>query len=64
MEQLVPWSVFCTLVLLMCPLRPHAGCVFVGVCFLVMAVAVNVVPVLVAPERFVTLGTDAPIFAP
>jgi hypothetical protein len=42
-------------------LRPHVGRVFVGVFFLIMAVAVNVVLVLVAPEQFVALGTDAPI---
>jgi len=51
-------------VLLLCLLRPHAGRVFVGVFFLVMAVAVNVVLVLVAPGQFVALGTDSPIFWP
>ena len=59
-EQLVPWSVFCTLVLLLCLLRPCAGRIF----FLVMALAVNVVLVLVAPEQFVALGTDGAILAP
>ena len=57
----MPWSVFCALVLLLCLIRPHAGRVFVGVFFLIMAVAVNVVLVLVAPEQFVALGTDTAI---
>jgi hypothetical protein len=60
----VPWSVFCALVLLLCLIRPHAGRVFVGVFFLIMAVAVNVVLVLVAPEQFVALGTDTAILPP
>ena len=60
----MPWSVFCGLVLLLCLIRPYAGRVFVGVFFLVMALAVNVVLVLVAPEQFVALGTDAPVLPP
>jgi hypothetical protein len=56
--------VFCALVLLLCLIRPHAGRVFVGVFFLIMAVAVNVVLVLVAPEQFVAMGTEAPIVPP
>jgi len=51
-------------VLLLCLIRPYAGRVFVGVFFLVMALAVNVVLVLVAPEQFVALGTDAPVLPP
>jgi hypothetical protein len=61
MEQLVPWSVFCLLVLLLCLVRPNAGRIFVGVFFMVMAIGVNVVLVLIAPDLFVALGTDAPI---
>jgi hypothetical protein len=53
--------VFCLLVLLLCLIRPYAGRVFVGIFFLVMAVGVNVVLVLVAPDQFVALGTDAPV---
>jgi hypothetical protein len=60
----LPWSAFCVLVLLLCLIRPYAGRVFVGVFFLVMALAVNVVLVLVAPEQFVALGTDAPVLPP
>jgi hypothetical protein len=57
----VPWTVFCLLVLLLCLVRPYAGRIFVGIFFLIMAVGVNVVLVLVAPNQFVALGTDAPV---
>jgi hypothetical protein len=53
--------VFCLLVLFLCLLRPPGGRLFVGVFFLVMAIGVNVVLVLVAPDLFVALGTQAPI---
>jgi hypothetical protein len=52
------------LVLLLCVLRPYAGRIFVGVFFLLMAVGVNVVLVLVAPDQFVALGTEAPVLPP
>ena len=58
MEQLVPWSAFCLLILALCLIRPGAGRIFVGLFFLVMAVGVNVVLVLVAPDQFVALGTE------
>lgn len=58
MEQLLPWTGFCVAVLALCLLRPAAGRVFVGVFFLVMAVGVNVVLALIAPEQFVALGTQ------
>jgi hypothetical protein len=61
MEQLIPWSVFCLLVLLLCLARPSAGRIFVGIFFLIMALGVNVVLVLVAPDQFVVLGTDASV---
>jgi hypothetical protein len=57
----VPWAVFCLLVLLLCLVRPYAGRVFVGIFFLIMAVGVNVILVLVAPDQFVALGTGAPV---
>jgi hypothetical protein len=61
MEQLIPWSVFCLLVLLLCLARPSAGRILVGIFFLIMALGVNVVLVLVAPDQFVVLGTDASV---
>ena len=57
----MPWAVFCLLVFLLCLVRPYAGRIFVGIFFLIMAVGVNVVLVLVAPDQFVALGTDAPV---
>ena len=64
MEQLVSWSIFCLLVLLLCLLRLAAGRAFVGAFFLVMAVGVDVALVLLAPDLFVGLGTDAPSSRP
>jgi hypothetical protein len=61
MEQLIPSAVFSLLVLVLCLLRPNAGRIFVGIFFLVMAIGVNLVLVLVAPDQFVTLGTDEPL---
>jgi hypothetical protein len=58
MQQLVPWSMFCVAVLVLCLLKPNAGRIFVGIFFLVMAFAVNILLVLVAPDQFVALGTD------
>ena len=59
MEQLIPSAVFSLLVLVFCLVRPNAGRIFLGFFFLVMAIGVNVVLVLIAPEQFVALGTDA-----
>jgi hypothetical protein len=61
MQQLVTWTVFCLLVLILCLLKPGAGRIFLGLFFLVMAIGVNVVLVLVTPDLFVGLGTDAPV---
>lgn len=61
MEQLVYFGVFCVLVLVLCIVRPNAGRIFLGIFFLIMAIAVNVVLVLVAPEQFVALGTEGAI---
>ncbi len=46
------------LVLVLCLVRPNAGRIFLGIFFLVMAVGVNVVLVIVAPDQFVALGTE------
>lgn len=61
MEQLIPSLVFYLAVLILCLLKPDTGRIFVGVCFLMMALGVNVVLVLIAPEQFVGLGTNAPL---
>ena len=59
MEQLIPSLVFYLLVLVLCLVRPGAGRIFMGIFFLIMAIGVNGVLVLVAPDLFVALGTDA-----
>ncbi|QIN84710.1 hypothetical protein GBA63_20190 [Rubrobacter tropicus] len=64
MEQLVPSLVFYLFVLGICLVRPGAGRVLVGVFFLIMALGVNVVLVLTAPELFVALGAEAPLVPP
>jgi hypothetical protein len=61
MEQLIPSLVFNLAVLILCLLRPNTGRIFVGVFFLMMALGINVVLVLFAPEQFVALGTNAPL---
>jgi hypothetical protein len=60
-QQLTTFALFGLLVVILCLLRPGAGRVFMGLFFLIMAIGVNVVLVLVAPDRFVALGTDAAI---
>jgi hypothetical protein len=57
-QQLVTFALFSLLVLLLCLVRPGAGRIFMGIFFLVMAIGVNVVLVLVAPNLFVALGTN------
>jgi hypothetical protein len=64
MSQLVPWAVFCLLVLALCILLPRTARTFVGVFFLIMAVGVNWTLSVLAPDLFVGLGTDAPLLAP
>jgi hypothetical protein len=58
MPQLIPSAVFSVLVLILCLVRPNAGRIFLGIFFLVMAIGVNVVLVLTAPNLFVALGTE------
>ena len=61
MEQLIPWLIFCTAVLALCFYRPDAARIFVGIFFIIMAIAVNIMLSFAAPEQFVRLGTDAPL---
>lgn len=61
MEQLVPWLMFCAAVSILCLIRPNAARIFIGVFFIIMALAVNVLLSIIAPDQFVRLGTDAPL---
>ena len=58
MQQLITSALFSSLVLILCVLRPNAGRVFLGFFFMVMAIGVNVVLVVIAPDLFVGLGTN------
>jgi hypothetical protein len=60
-QQLIPSAVFMLAVLVLCLVRPNAGRIFLGIFFLVMALGVNVVLVMIAPDQFVALGTAAPL---
>lgn len=61
MQQLIPSAVFMLAVLVLCLVRPNAGRIFLGIFFLVMAIGVNVVLVVIAPDQFVALGTEEPL---
>jgi len=61
LQQTLVWTVVCLAALGLCLWRPELGRVVLGVFFIVMAVGVNVVYVLVAPDGFVKLGTNAPL---
>lgn len=66
MSQMIPWLVFCALFLLLCIVLPKAARIFIGVFFILMAVGVNWILSITAPDLFVALGTsDAilPVYA-
>lgn len=60
MEQLIPWLIFCIAVLVLCLIRPQAARIFAGVFFIIMAVGVNIVLTIAAPDQFMRLA-DAPV---
>ncbi len=59
LQQTVVWALVCLGALVLSLWRPELGRVVLGAFFIVMAVGVNVVFVLLAPQGFVKLGTDA-----
>jgi hypothetical protein len=61
LQQVLDWAAVCLAALVLCLWRPELGRVVLGVFFLIMAIGVNVVFVLVAPDGFVKLGTNAPL---
>jgi hypothetical protein len=61
MQQMLPWLIFCVLFLAFCIWKPLAARMFIGLFFIVMAIAVNWVLSLTAPQLFVGLGADAPL---
>jgi hypothetical protein len=63
-QQTVVSAIFCLVALGLALWRPGAGRLALGTFFVVMAVAVSVVFVLVAPDGFVNLGTHAQVLFP
>lgn len=63
-QQTIVWAAFCLVALGLALWRPGAGRLALGVLFISMAVGVNVVFVLAAPDAFVDLGTSAPLLSP
>jgi hypothetical protein len=63
LHQTIVWAIVCLGALGLCLWRPDLGRVVLGVFFIVMAVGVNVVFVLLAPDGFVKLGTDAALLS-
>jgi hypothetical protein len=61
MQQMVPWLIFCVLFLAFCTWKPLAARMFIGLFFIVMAIAVNWMLSFAAPDLFVGLGADAPL---
>lgn len=60
-QQTIVWAAVCVGILGLCLWRPSAGRVAIGVFFILMAVGVNIVLAVTAPDSFVKLGTDAPL---
>jgi len=63
-QQTIVWTAFCLVALGLALWRPGAGRLALGIFFIIMAIGVNVVFVLAAPDGFVDLGTSAPLLAP
>ena len=63
-QQTIVWTAFCLVALGLALWRPDAGRRALGVFFIIMAVGINVVFVLAAPDGFVDLGTSAPLLSP
>jgi hypothetical protein len=63
-QQTIIWGAFCFVALAAAVRWPRLCRVGLGVFFIIMALGVNVVYVLVAPDGFVKLGTDAPLLRP
>jgi len=63
-QQTIFWAALGLFALGLALWRPNAGRLVLGVFFISMAVGVNVVFVLAAPDGFVDLGTSAPLLSP
>src|SRR5664279_2526337 len=63
-QQTVIWGTFCLLAVAASLWRPRATRIGLGVFFIIMAIGVNAAYAVVAPDGFVSLGTDAPLLPP
>jgi hypothetical protein len=63
-EQTITWTAFCLVALGLALWRPVTARLALGMFFIILAVGVNVVLVLAAPDRIVDLGTTAPLLSP
>jgi hypothetical protein len=63
-QQTIIWAAFSLVALGLSLWRPGAGRLVLGIVIICSAVGVNVVFVLAAPDRFVDLGTSAPLLSP
>jgi hypothetical protein len=61
LQQTLIWTIVCLSAVGLCLWRPGLGRIILGSFFIVMAIGVNIVFVLVAPDGFVKLGTNAPL---
>ncbi len=57
--QLIIWLAFVILVFVFCLAKPNASRIFLGFFFLAMAIGVNIVTVLVAPQSYIEMGKNA-----
>jgi hypothetical protein len=53
------WLTFVLLVFLFCLIKPNAARIFLGFFFLAMAIGINIVTVLVAPQSYIEMGKNA-----
>jgi hypothetical protein len=63
-QQTIFWAALGLVALGLALWRPVAGRLVLGIFFIIMAVGVNVVLVLAAPDAFADLGTSAPLLSP
>ena len=63
-QQTIVWAAFCLAALGLALWRPRAARRALGIFFIIMAVGINVMFVLTAPDGFVDLGTSAPLLPP
>jgi hypothetical protein len=53
------WLAFVLLVLIFAIVKPNAARIFLGLFFLAMAIGVNIITVLIAPQSYIEMGKNA-----